>query len=354
MPAHYAYQTPNGKRTLCQGDILQRTKPLVAHLRKYHSYYAKHKNYKYFMVLTQSCDLVRRKGKPCTSQYITIAAVRPVEEVLLREAAKKQDDWQKKAEVISAKDAEALVSFAKSLIDNNKERYFYLHTDAQLGIKQNCCCFLQLAVSLKAEHYDMCLEAKVCELQEPFQAKLGHQIGHMYNRVGATEWDDNHSDYSVDTFARELVDETFYVFEERQIKEGVADLKKKGTFKDATPEQVREYIDSKVVVPWKDKFKADALEALSTKSKPMDLIRGKLESAIIQDTDLKSKVDALLAESGVAEEARPAAVESMIRLFRSTLKSKLDDKTMPEKKEILEKIVAWLANDTFVSQSLRS
>ena len=76
------------KKTLCQGDVLKKTDDLVAHLKKYHPYYADHPDYKYFMVLTQSCDLVRRKGKPCDSQYITLAAARPVEEALRREAAK--------------------------------------------------------------------------------------------------------------------------------------------------------------------------------------------------------------------------------------------------------------------------
>jgi hypothetical protein len=176
MPAHYAYRNPD-KTTLCQGDILRKTDELVAHLREYHPHFADHADYKYFMVLTQTCDLVRRNGDPCNSQYITIAAVRPVEVALLREAAKRQDDWQQASRVISNKDRDALATFVKSLIDNNKERYFYIHTDAQLGIQQNCCVFLQLAVSLKAEHYDVCLAAKICELEEMFQAKLGFHIG---------------------------------------------------------------------------------------------------------------------------------------------------------------------------------
>ncbi len=225
MPSHYAYVEPN-KKTLCQGDILKKTADLVAHLKKYHPYYADHADYKYFMVLTQSCDLVRRKGKPCNSQYITLAAARPVEEALLREAAKRQDDWQKEARVISAKERDNLANFVKSLIDNNKERYFYIHTDVSVEIQQNCCVFLQLAVSLKSEHYEMCLAAKICELDETFQAKLGYQIGHMYNRVGTTEWDTKYPDNDVDTFAQELIEDIFVVFEERQIKEGVADLKR--------------------------------------------------------------------------------------------------------------------------------
>ncbi len=272
MPSHYAYVEPN-KKTLCQGDILKKTDDLVAHLKKYHPYYADHADYKYFMVLTQSCDLVRRKGKPCNSQYITLAAARPVEEALLREAAKRQDEWQKKARVISAKERDNLANFVKSLIDNNKERYFYIHTDVSVEIQQNCCVFLQLAVSLKAEHYEMCLAAKICELDETFQAKLGYQIGHMYNRVGTTEWDTKYPDNDVDTVAQGLIEDTFVVFEERQIKEGVADLKRQNIFATKTPDEIRDYIDKTKVVAWRDQFQEAALNVLTNKRKPVDLIR---------------------------------------------------------------------------------
>src|SRR5208337_4010979 len=117
MPSHYVYREPN-KGTLCQGDILSKTRDILDHLSCYHPYYADHEDYKYFMVVTQSCDLVRRDGKQCTSPYITLAAVRPVQVVLMREAAKRQEKWQQVARVISSKERENLIRFLASLIDN--------------------------------------------------------------------------------------------------------------------------------------------------------------------------------------------------------------------------------------------
>ena len=354
MPAHYAYREPD-KKTLCQGDILRRTDALVRHLRQYHPYYADHPDYKYFMVLTQTCDLVRRKGKPCTSQYITLAAARPVEIALLREAAKRQDNaWQREAKVISAKDKDILSNFLKSLLDNNKERYFYIHTDVKLGIQQNCCVFLQLSVSLKAEHYDMCLDAKICELQEMFQAKLGFQIGHMYNRVGTTEWDSNYPDYDVDTAAKELIEDTFFVFEERQIKEGIADLKRDKTYATKKPDEIRDYIDKKIVVPWREQFQKEAINVLSKKSKPIDLIRGQVEPAITNDPNLSAKIDNILAGAGVAANAAPAVRDAVILAFRETLRNHLSDARMPQKQDVFEKWLAWLMSETLITQSLRS
>ncbi len=352
MPAHYVYKQPDN-RTLCQGDILQKTDELVAHLRDFHPYYADHRDYKYFMVLTQSCDLVRRGGKPCASQYITLAAVRPVEVALLREAAKRQEEWQREAKVISDKDRDNLANFVKSLMDNNKERYFYVHTDVDLGIQENCCAFLQLAVSLKAEHYEMCLAAKIGQLDEPFQAKLGFQVGHMYNRVGTTEWDEKYPDNDVDTAARELIKATFYVFDERQIKQGMAELKRHKSMSTMKPQEIRDYIDNQVVTPWRETFRQKAIEVLCNKSKPLDLVRSRVESAINNDADFVQKIDSILAEAGLTEEKVRALRSVLIESFRQALKTHLSDAGTPQKQEVFEKMIAWLMNEPLISQSLR-
>ena len=107
MATHYVYEDPNLKE-LMQGDVLRRTSELVAILQQFHPHYASHPDYKCFMVLTQSCDLVRRNGDPPSSPYITLAAVRPVEEVLWREAAKEQEAWQRETRVVGTRLRETL------------------------------------------------------------------------------------------------------------------------------------------------------------------------------------------------------------------------------------------------------
>ena len=167
--------------------------------------------------------------------------------------------------------------------------------------------FLQLAVSLKAEHYDMCLAAKICELEETFQAKLGFQIGHMYNRVGTTEWDTKYPDHDVETVAHELIEDTFVIFEERQIKEGVADLKREKTFATKTPDEIRDYIDKKNVVPWREQFQKAAAtqhpdeEEQARQPDP----RPQVETALADDAASAAKIDALLAASASRPEQSP-------------------------------------------------
>ena len=257
----------------------------------------------------------------------------PVEVALLREAAKRQDDWQQKARVISTKDRDTLVTFVKSLIDNNKERYFYIHTDVQLGIQQNRCAFLQLAVSLEAEHYDMCLAAKICELEEMFQAKLGFHIGHMYNRVGTTEWNSKYPDYDVATAAKDLIDATFIVFEERQIKEGLSELRRDKALSTKTPEEIRDYIDMTKVVAWRDQFQEVALNVLTNKRKPVDLIRAQIETAVGDDAVLAAKIDALLTASGVPAEKVSETRDSLMRALKESLRLHLSDAKLPQKRD---------------------
>jgi hypothetical protein len=352
MPAHYVYKDPD-KTTLCQGDVLGKTEPLVAHLAQYHPYYSNHVDYKYFMVLTQSCDLVRRDGKPPTSPYIALAAVRPVEEALRREAAKSQTPWQREVRVIGTKAQARLAMFLESLLDNNKEGYFYLHQDVGLGIAQNCCAFLQLSVALKAEHYDLCLAAKIAELTEPFQAKLGYLVGHMYNRVGTAEWDDNCPDNPVRKAAASLLKMTFVVFDDAQIQEGVAELQRDGPLEARTPEEIKDYINRTKVIPRHRKFHDRALKVLVEELKPIDMIRGRINAALTGDSSLRNRIEELLAEAGIAEGDRKSLLDSLVAKFNEALREYLSDDKMPGKADTLERIIAKLLQDPQIMTIMR-
>ena len=72
---HFTYKCNPDMSSLCQGDILKITEEIKTVLTEVHPYFL-NDQYKYFMVLTQSCDLVRRNGSKCKTPYITLAAVR--------------------------------------------------------------------------------------------------------------------------------------------------------------------------------------------------------------------------------------------------------------------------------------
>src|SRR6266567_6106288 len=87
VPTHWTYKSPEGD--LCQGDVLKKTDVIRAVLEQVHPHYLKD-DYTHFVVLTQTCDLVRREGGRCGSRYITLAAVRPLEVAVRRELLKYQ------------------------------------------------------------------------------------------------------------------------------------------------------------------------------------------------------------------------------------------------------------------------
>ena len=61
MALHWTYCTFDPSSDLQQGDILSRTDELLAVLKNVHSYFCDER-YLAFIVVTQSCDLVRRKA----------------------------------------------------------------------------------------------------------------------------------------------------------------------------------------------------------------------------------------------------------------------------------------------------
>ncbi|MGD9548437.1 MAG: hypothetical protein AB7V45_12945 [Candidatus Krumholzibacteriia bacterium] len=91
----------------------------------------------------------------------------------------------------------AAENFVERLLNNNADSYFFLYRqpDSGLdekpdsGLNEDSCAFLHLSVSVKSElHYDTLLDAKILQLSQPFQHKLGFLVGKLYSRVGTEDW----------------------------------------------------------------------------------------------------------------------------------------------------------------------
>ena len=146
---HFTYEVPEAI-DLQQGDVLRRTDALNGIVTQYHPYYSAKTDYTHFLVLTQSCDLVRRDGRPCSTPYIGIAAVRPLLVALEREALRFQDNpILRRAKAISAGNRSKLDMFVVRLLNNNHKDYFYLHEDNAFDLRSSCA-FLRLAISLRS------------------------------------------------------------------------------------------------------------------------------------------------------------------------------------------------------------
>lgn len=249
---HFTY-CASGSNDLQQGDILSKTPELASVLEEVHPHYLKD-DYIRFIVLTQSCDLVRRKASPCRARYITLAAIRPLDLVVQREIGKcQQDEFSRVAMVCGGRMRSKLEQFLARLLNNNEPGYFYLHEAPEFGLSESSCAFLRLSISLKsALHYETCRQARILSLKDVFQAKLGWLVGNVYSRVGTEDWVPRYRTRS--EFARhirDILDCSCRWVNDEQLKAAKNSARTKGIDKElisAGQVAVREHID-KTLVP---------------------------------------------------------------------------------------------------------
>lgn len=188
---HFTYEENINKEELMQGDVLERTSGINSLLENIHPHFYNNSKNLYFTVLTQSCDLVPRgsSGK-CKAPYITIAPVRSIEQVVEKFLTQLESvTIRAELPVISEKSKNKATEFLQRLFNNNEAGYFYLESDGT-PLPHECVVFLNLSIAIKSEiHYKECLNAKLLQLTDTFQAKLGWLVGQMYSRVGTPDWD---------------------------------------------------------------------------------------------------------------------------------------------------------------------
>jgi hypothetical protein len=261
LECHFTYCPPAGNN-LKQGDILNKTSGIEEILRDAHPHYLR-EDYTHFLVLTQTCDLVRRDGKnSCKTRYITLAAVRPLALVLKREIRGYQDELTGAANVCSMSHRTKLMQFLERLLNNNEPEYFYLHEDAALGFPESSCAFLRLSIGLRtSDHYKVCLDARVASLMKSFQAKLGWLIGNMYSRVGTEDWVPEH-DTSKDFQKRiaYLLDSTCPWVDDEKLK--VAKRTASAELLTKPLEEIRAHITNAEVTPKRDRVINSVLQVL--------------------------------------------------------------------------------------------
>lgn len=189
---HFTYKagTEIDKNSLCQGDVLEITDELSMVLKDVHPYFL-NEQYKYFMVLSQSCDLVRRNGKDCKTPYITLAAIRSYADFLERMLIKgRYAEKNHGLLLMDEKNKDRAYQLIERIYNNTEPEYFFLYKEEALEFPESMVAYLKVSIALKSsEHYDECLKAKKIELTDEFKAKLGWLVGNMYSRVGTADWE---------------------------------------------------------------------------------------------------------------------------------------------------------------------
>jgi hypothetical protein len=253
---HFTYGPPD--LDLCQGDLLRKTDAVQALLQDVHPHYAK-EDYSHLLVLTQSCDLVRRAGE-CGARYVSLAAVRPLSLILERKIDEFQDPFAKEAGVCAKGGSQSsikrkLQELLGRLLNNNEPEFFYLEPDRDRGLTEPSCAFLQLSIAVRArQHYATLLEARMLALSPVFQAKLGWLVGHMYSRVGTPDWvtppyTRSQFDKRVDTILGEVT---------RWVDDDRLELARERRPENATREELQKHIQQ-VAVPKRKDLVLDAV-----------------------------------------------------------------------------------------------
>jgi hypothetical protein len=161
------------------------------------------------MVLTQSCDLVRRGKKSPKAPYITVAAMRPAQILIDRQIRRYALSSEGVPIMLCRKEYElSACRFVERLLNNTEDNVFFIRKDAHPALRENYCVFLPLSISLRAEQYDVCLAAKIAQLNDVFQAKVGWLTSNMYGRVGTPDIADWVSDPG--TYKKALYEEVLY------------------------------------------------------------------------------------------------------------------------------------------------
>lgn len=261
---HFTFQAPSNP-DLQQGDLLRKTDKLRQLLQEVHPHYLR-TDYAYFVVLTQSCDLVRRPNgggkRACKSRYINIAAVRPLDIVVKREIERYQGPLETRADICSRSKRDRVEMFLERLLNNNEDDYFYIHAEPSAGVPDNMCAFLRLSISIRAyQHYDLCVESRCLSLKPMFQAKLGWLIGNMYSRVGTDDWTpDHYSEDEFDKIVSRLMDTACVWVNEPKLREARRVLKDE--FQGLERDALRERIEALSIEPKIDRIVDRVVEVL--------------------------------------------------------------------------------------------
>jgi hypothetical protein len=190
--SHFQYEGKERFQTdqLFQGDILERTGEVEDVLKTLYPY--AHQNpekYPFFVVLTQSCDLVANDQRYRKAEHITLCAARSIRLFLKHEVSKLQTPVLKELRVCLTRDKPGLLQKIERLLSNEEYPYFYLHPSEETPFSEGIVAYLRVTFPLRTDfHYDACLKAKRVQLAPEFQAKLGWLTTLVFGRVATKDF----------------------------------------------------------------------------------------------------------------------------------------------------------------------
>jgi hypothetical protein len=199
------------REELLQGDLLRRTPALADAIGQAHSYYATAADYSHFLVLTQSCDLVRRRGTKCKSRYITICAVRPLSTAVEREMERYTTPLTGLPSPIGNLEHNVLArQYLERVLNNTVDGIFFIPRHSADTVEEHLCAFVPLSIALRVDHYDVCLSAKVAQAKEIFAAKVGSLASNLYARIATPDLHEHNPPKTVEDYTNKFLEDLGY------------------------------------------------------------------------------------------------------------------------------------------------
>jgi hypothetical protein len=182
--------TEQDRQSLFQGDIIFIDDAIRSNLIAL--YQDRVKKAEFAIVLTQSCDLVKRSdlGNQCKAQLIHMGILSIFDEYFLDDLSKycEKGLFEDKVLIIDEGKAQKLQNSLEKLFNNNISDHFFIPEDSGKGLANHYVVDLRDQCLISYEYFEDILGNKRCELEEIYRAKLGYMVSQLFSRIGTKDW----------------------------------------------------------------------------------------------------------------------------------------------------------------------
>lgn len=196
IPSSDFYENPkNIKRELLyQGDIIHLKDDLKTNFL---SNFNLGFDPEYLMIVSQTCDLVRRSNRPPKIRHVNVALVRPFKNFLKYAVQELNVTEIENTKVINDSSLNVLKTKLFDLINNcNSKSHFFLPRKSPF--KEHMIVVFNTTYPLRfEEQYELLLKNRVLSLKNEYKAKIGDVYATLFDRITVNELIDK-KDWSKD------------------------------------------------------------------------------------------------------------------------------------------------------------
>lgn len=187
---HFTYEEEMNTDNLSQGDIILASDEIIEIINKY----TKNEEYlssKYYIILTQSCDLVKSEHRVPKTCFLTIAPMYNLDYFTSYVCKKNLPEKLVEYKIFDEKTKRCLRDALDKLYENNYKECFFLYKCEERKFPRSQVVFLENLITIKLDDvvYQNFIKEKINELSDIFKAKLGYSFGSLYSRVGTKDWE---------------------------------------------------------------------------------------------------------------------------------------------------------------------